>query len=66
MSSATELLLRVLAGRSAARSRAFGGVGVRGVRGVRGGQRRSAASAESRQRSAGGSWSVGGRLREVL
>ena len=57
MSSATELLLRVLAGRSAARSRAVGGVGVRGVRG---GQRRSAASAESRQRSAGGSWSVGG------
>ena len=55
--------LRVRAGRSAARSRAFGGVGVRGVRG---GQRRSTASAESRQRSAGGSWSVGGRLREVL
>jgi hypothetical protein len=58
MSSATELLLRVLAGRSAARSRAVGGVGVRGVRG---GQWRSAAVSGVGGASAGGSRNGGGK-----
>ena len=55
MSSATELLLRVLAGRSAARSRAVGGVGVRGVRGVRGGQRRRRRVGSGRREARGAS-----------